>query len=445
MKTLDDAWRWVSTESAELAHPVLRKAAADAVSAIEVGSLARVLEPYKAEGRADLIEEVNQVRRYRNWVARGRRGEQPPAVAPRAAYDRLSRFLTTVIPAEPGFCAAPPPSVGAASRAAQRRGALAAGAAQVSPPRLSGPTPARWDCAEPGPTLQDAIALRLAGVRSIHPPPLLPEPGHVPCSRPLLSRRELVQAGGLAALGLSLPQLLHANESRASRRREKYCIFIFQYGELSQLDSWDPKPNAPAELREPYAPIATAVPGFHVGELMPRLVRNADKYAVIRSMTHPTPVHDVANAMLLAGNRKPAADDPAFGSVVAKLKPSAASVPSYVWLQKFGGGAMPPRRTPAHSAGPGSPRGSTSPASVTAPLFAAAPSANRSDTHGFPTFRNAISSGWNWANAVSFSSSHVTRPGWYATFTPAIPALRRSFSASSRASFSAAAAASAAA
>jgi uncharacterized protein (DUF1501 family) len=166
----------------------------------------------------------------------------------------------------------------------------------------------------------------------------------MPCSRSLLSRRELVHAGGLAALGLSLPQLLRANESRA-KRREKHCIFIFQYGGLSQLDSWDPKPNAPAELRGPYKPVATAVPGFRVGELMPRLARNADKYAVIRSMTHPVPVHDVANAMLLAGNRKPAADDPSFGSVVAKLKPSAASVPSYVWLQKFGGGAMPPERT----------------------------------------------------------------------------------------------------
>ena len=163
--------------------------------------------------------------------------------------------------------------------------------------------------------------------------------------RPLPSRRELVTAGGLTALGLSLPQLLHAQQSQANRKREKHCIFIFQYGGLSQLDSWDPKPNAPAELRGPYKPIATRVPGFRVGELMPRLARVADKYAVIRSMTHPVPVHDVANTMLLAGSRKPAADDPAFGSVVTKLKPSAASVPPYVWLQKFGGGAAPPDRT----------------------------------------------------------------------------------------------------
>ncbi len=159
------------------------------------------------------------------------------------------------------------------------------------------------------------------------------------------SRRQLLQAGGLGAFGLSLPQLLHAQQSQANKRREKHCIFIFQYGGLSQLDSWDPKPNAPAELRGPYKPIATRVPGFRVGDLMPRLAQNADKFAVIRSMTHTMALHHTANEMLLAGNRKPLADDPAFGSVVSKLKPSASNVPSNVWLQKFGGGAMPREHT----------------------------------------------------------------------------------------------------
>ncbi len=154
----------------------------------------------------------------------------------------------------------------------------------------------------------------------------------------LPSRRQLLHAGGLTALGLSLPQFLHAQQPK---RREKHCIFIFQYGGLSQLDSWDPKPGAPAELRGPYKPIATRVPGFRVGELMPRLAALADRYAVIRSMTHTMALHHTANEMLLAGNRKPAPDDPSFGSVVSKLKPSVTNAPSNVWLQKFGGGAMP--------------------------------------------------------------------------------------------------------
>lgn len=88
-------------EADALTHPVLRRAAEEALRAVEEGSFFRVLEPYKGEGRADLIEEVNQVRRYRNWVAHGRRGEQPPAVTPTSAYDRLSRFLVAVVPVEP--------------------------------------------------------------------------------------------------------------------------------------------------------------------------------------------------------------------------------------------------------------------------------------------------------------------------------------------------------
>jgi uncharacterized protein DUF1501 len=152
------------------------------------------------------------------------------------------------------------------------------------------------------------------------------------------SRRQLLVAG--AAGWLSLPGLL-----RASPRREKSCIFIYQYGGLSQLDSWDPKPNAPEDLRGPYKPIPTAVPGFRVGELMPQLARRADKFAVIRSMSHTQPVHDVANRMLLAGQSKPAMSATPVGAMITKLKPPTANVPGHVWLQKFGGGAMPPETT----------------------------------------------------------------------------------------------------
>lgn len=144
---------------------------------------------------------------------------------------------------------------------------------------------------------------------------------------------------GLGLGGLSLPELLAAES--ASGKSPKSCIFIHQYGGLSQLDSWDPKPDAPAEIRGPYKPIATATPGFQVGELMPKLAKLSEEYCVIRSMTHGVPVHEVANRMLLAGRDAPPSDSPAFGSVVSKLLPSSADVPSYVWLQKFGGGSAP--------------------------------------------------------------------------------------------------------
>lgn len=161
-----------------------------------------------------------------------------------------------------------------------------------------------------------------------------------------ISRRRLLEAGGVSTLGLTLPHFLQATAAAASRpAREKSCIFIFQYGGLSQLDSWDPKPNGPEEIRGPYRPIATTVPGLQVGELMPRLARLAHRYAVIRSMSHNVPVHDVANRMLLAGQSLPALSAPSFGAIVSKLRPTRANLPSQVWLQKFGGGAMPPEST----------------------------------------------------------------------------------------------------
>lgn len=161
-----------------------------------------------------------------------------------------------------------------------------------------------------------------------------------------LNRRQLLQAGCVPLLGLTLPQLLAAEASRShGGARAKACIFIFQYGGLSQLDSWDPKPDGPSEIRGPYRAIATTVPGFRVGELMPRLGRLADRIAVLRSLSHTVPVHDIANRMLLAGLSLPALNAPSFGAIVSKLRPSDAGVPSHVWLQKFGGGAMPPEAT----------------------------------------------------------------------------------------------------
>lgn len=144
---------------------------------------------------------------------------------------------------------------------------------------------------------------------------------------------------------LGLPEFLSAEAVAAENGAsgsQKSCILIYQYGGLSQLDSWDPKPHAPQELRGPYQPIATATPGFRVGELMPRLATLSEEYAVIRSMSHGESIHNRANQMLLAGHSNPQPDAPSFGSIVSKVRPVTASVPPHVWLQKFGGGAKPP-------------------------------------------------------------------------------------------------------
>src|SRR4051794_12366740 len=166
---------------------------------------------------------------------------------------------------------------------------------------------------------------------------------HLPSRGP--TRRQILRAGAVPLLGLSLPRLLAAPALADRPVKKRSCIFIFQYGGLSQLDSWDPKPDGPSAIRGPYKPIATPVAGFRVGELMPRLARLADRYAVIRSMSHTVGVHDVANRMLLAGQSKPALTSPSFGAIMSKLRPAEAGLPSHVWLQKFGGGASPPDAT----------------------------------------------------------------------------------------------------
>lgn len=165
----------------------------------------------------------------------------------------------------------------------------------------------------------------------------------------LLTRRSALQVGGIAAFGLNLEKLLAAEDLAANRKgagsTPKSCIFIHQYGGLSQLDSWDMKPHAPSEIRGPYKTIETATPGFQVCELMPRLAIMSEKYAVIRSMTHEMAQHDKANSMLLAGKQSPAENDPSFGAIVSKLSPALKSIPAHVWLQKYGGGSAPPEHT----------------------------------------------------------------------------------------------------
>lgn len=160
-----------------------------------------------------------------------------------------------------------------------------------------------------------------------------------------LPRRQILQAGSIGAMGLDLSGFLRAEALLKPGGPAKSCIFIHQYGGLSQLDSWDMKPDGPQEIRGPYKPIKTATPGFHVCELMPNLAKLSEEYAVIRSMTHTVSEHKLANSMLLAGKRQPGPDDPSFGAMVTKLRPSDASIPGHIWLQKFGGGAAPPDHT----------------------------------------------------------------------------------------------------
>lgn len=120
------------------------------------------------------------------------------------------------------------------------------------------------------------------------------------------TRRELLRAGGLTALGLSSTELTRlralagANSPAASHRRNS-CVFIFLFGGPSHIDLWDMKPDAPAEIRGEFKPIATAVPGVSLCEHLPRLARSTDKLCLLRSMTHHMPVHGPACSEMYTG------------------------------------------------------------------------------------------------------------------------------------------------
>lgn len=158
------------------------------------------------------------------------------------------------------------------------------------------------------------------------------------------TRRQLIQLGGIGALGLALPRLLNASPSPVGQSRSapaKACIFIVQYGGCSQIDTFDMKPDAPAELRGPFKPIATNVPGVRICEHLPRLAGLADRFCLVRSMSHGNPGHDGGMHVCMTGRSLPEENTPYYGSIVSKLRPATHNMPSYVWIQNLAGDVQP--------------------------------------------------------------------------------------------------------
>ena len=114
-----------------------------------------------------------------------------------------------------------------------------------------------------------------------------------------LTRRDFLQAGGLGMLGLgaqnslgALPTVAAAQAARDDTfGRAKRCILLYLYGAASQLETFDPKPDAPPEVRGELGAISTSVPGVQIGELLPQTARIVDRATIVRSMTHPYPLH----------------------------------------------------------------------------------------------------------------------------------------------------------
>ncbi len=152
-----------------------------------------------------------------------------------------------------------------------------------------------------------------------------------------LTRRRLLELGGLGMLNLSLPGVLAARvDGTQAKPAGKSCIFVLLCGGPSHLDTWDLKPAAPAEIRGPYQPIATAVPGMRISELHTRLATMTKHFCLIRSMTHVGNISNHFDAMhhSLAGTSGAPTDAPYMGSILAKVRPSQRNVASYVWLIK---------------------------------------------------------------------------------------------------------------
>ena len=167
-----------------------------------------------------------------------------------------------------------------------------------------------------------------------------------------LPRRDIVRAGSIGLMGMSLPRLLagqlvgQAAESAAPRIRAKSTVLLFMWGGPAQQDSWDLKTQAPAEIRGEFKPIATNVPGIEICEHFPLLAQRCDKLAIIRSMTHTNVDHTTATHYLLTGQPPPVGNDlrkdwPNIGAVLAKLGRGQDPLPPFVQMRPKMPGDVP--------------------------------------------------------------------------------------------------------
>jgi hypothetical protein len=145
-----------------------------------------------------------------------------------------------------------------------------------------------------------------------------------------LSRRAMLQVGACSALGLGLPQWL-AKRAVASETspQAKSVLLLWLWGGPSHHETWDPKPNAPVDVRGSYRPIATATPGTQICELLPLTAQRTDKFAIVRSMAHEMKDHNQAGTVALTGSKN---GSKASGGipVPGRVRPSMGSLVSYL-------------------------------------------------------------------------------------------------------------------
>src|SRR3954467_190196 len=124
----------------------------------------------------------------------------------------------------------------------------------------------------------------------------------IPCRGP--SRRDLLRAGLFGTIGLGLDDLLRLRAwAGRPEKPVKNCILVWLAGGPSHIDTFDPKPDAPADVRGEFKPIATSVPGLQISEVFPKLAKVMDRVTLIRSMTSPEADHGRASHHMMTGYR----------------------------------------------------------------------------------------------------------------------------------------------
>ncbi|MDG2384981.1 MAG: DUF1501 domain-containing protein [Pirellulaceae bacterium] len=162
------------------------------------------------------------------------------------------------------------------------------------------------------------------------------------------TRRDFLRVGSLSAIGLSLPQYLQAREQGAvdPKGDDRSCIMIFNLGAPSQLDTFDMKPDAPAEIRGPFKPIRTVSPEIEISEIFPQHAKVADHFSLVRSCYHTSAaVHDAGWQMMQTGRQfSGGVETPHPGAVVSYLRGRKTDLPPFVVLPELmgrGGGNLP--------------------------------------------------------------------------------------------------------
>ncbi|MEM6472535.1 MAG: DUF1501 domain-containing protein [Planctomycetota bacterium] len=147
-------------------------------------------------------------------------------------------------------------------------------------------------------------------------------------------RRQFLKVGVLGG-GLTLSQYLRIHASQPDVAMKRSAIFIFMEGAPSHQDTFDLKPNAPADIRGEFIPVPTNASGLQICEHLPRLAESADKYTIIRGITHNVADHGLAKKYLLTGNKaSQSVSYPEYGAVVSREFPSAADLPTYVSIDE---------------------------------------------------------------------------------------------------------------